>query len=293
MPAIREWVGGAWHTLPNSPFDGNTITQCVDWWHDQYYFGGAFFEGGARNIVAFNGVDQWDTLANGVGGNWLNAIKGFGDSLYVGGYFLPGPYVQSQHIQLWDGNSWKPFFSEVQFDSQVFQMEVYHGALYINGVYHFVGETTQYGILRFDGQHLCAIGGPMPQDHLRIAFFQGDLYCAVAPDYQSLYYQCIGRLPLDGLVPDECVTVAGIEEHGANAQAVVFPNPASVDVSISYAGNNARSLEVVDILGRPVLQSAYTRSAPMQVSALASGTYTLRLFDARGVPVAVGRFVKE
>jgi len=294
MPGIREWTGGAWHQLPNMPpFNGIGTTECATYWHGQYYFAGSFIAGDALSVIAYDGMGQWSSLGEGVGGNWVRAIAGFGDSLFVGGYFLTGPHVQSQHIQLWDGNSWKPFFSEVQFDSQVFDMKVYQGALYICGNYHFTGESTQYGLLRYDGQHLCAIGGAMEQDNNKIVFFQGSLYLALGFTYPPLLNQCIGRLPLDGLVPDECVTVAEIEEHGANAQAVVFPNPASSEMTISYAGSNARSIEVVDILGRPVLRSAYTRSAPVIVDALANGTYTLRLYDAHGTAVAVGHFVKQ
>jgi len=86
----------------------------------------------------------------------------------------------------------------------------------------------------------------------------------------------------------------GIHEQVPERTSIrVYPDPATTEVYLSADGDRARRIEIIDILGQCVLQSPYTRNTPMNVSALASGTYTARLFDARGVPVAVGRFVKE
>ena len=90
------------------------------------------------------------------------------------------------------------------------------------------------------------------------------------------------------LLPDQ----TSVGEVQAPPTFAIYPNPVSSELSITYP-DTAHSLEVLNILGQPILQTSFTRNAPLDVSALAPGTYTLRLFDARAVPVAVGRFVKE
>ncbi|MBK6831931.1 MAG: hypothetical protein IPG92_14890 [Flavobacteriales bacterium] len=58
MPGIKEWVSGAWQAIPNMPL-GPGSYYCATFWHDQYWFAGSFISGGARSVIAFDGVDQW------------------------------------------------------------------------------------------------------------------------------------------------------------------------------------------------------------------------------------------
>ena len=296
MPGPKEWVGGAWHALPNTPFGTLGTIYDITWWKNNYYFSGSIAAGGALGVIRFDGVDQWSALGEGVGGLWVSHVVGFGDSLYAGGFFQPGPNVQSQHIQLWHGQVWHPFFPEVQFTGQVFDLQVHQGVLYVSGIYHFVDDPgISYGILRYDGNQICAIGGPMEADNARMAFFQGDLYLGLAPTYPGpLNHQGIAKLPLEGLVPDRCVTVsmAGITEKEGFETLRLYPNPATnvLTVQTSFSGINA--IEILNALGQVVLrQPLQNGSASLDVVALPQASYIVR---ALGPTVSTyARFIKQ
>ena len=253
MPGIREWIGGGWQPIPNCPLGENVATYTSTFWHDQYWFAGSFISGDARSVIAFDGVDQW-TPNWGPGGGWVNAIQGFGDSLYVGGWYPPGSDSESPMIQLWDGSAWQPFFSDVvEFHWQVFDIEVYEGALYVSGDFHFVDDPdTPYSLLRFDGHEVCAIGGV---NHVgvngQIAFFQGDLYMALASQFPGLEFEYIGRLPLDGLVPDRCEEVATSVADGAYIPDLrLSPTPAHDLLVVSgLADLDYATIQIIDVLG--------------------------------------------
>ncbi len=73
----------------------------------------------------------------------------------------------------------------------------------------------------------------------------------------------------------------------------LWPVPASDVLFVDASLLNAARFEVVDPLGRSLLRGPCTPSMAVDVAPLASGSYTLRLFDAHSLGVAAGRFVKE
>ncbi|MCB0769319.1 MAG: hypothetical protein KDC00_02810 [Flavobacteriales bacterium] len=128
-PGIHEWRNGAFVDIPGMPFSSRVQVNAVEYWHDQFYFGGLFEGIGSPRIIAFDGVDQWSPVGDGVGGYYISTICGYGDSLYVGGFLQPGPNVQSTHVQLWDGNEWRPIFPQVEFLGAVRDIQVHEGVL--------------------------------------------------------------------------------------------------------------------------------------------------------------------
>ena len=272
-------------------------------WNGQYYFAGVFQVLGSRKIVAFDGVDQWSPLGGGVGGNFLRKVQGYGDSLYVGGFMLPGQDVVDRHLQIWDGENWLPIFEEVFVSGQVMGMAVYDGELYISGAFFFGEDTTQYGLIRYDGHRICALGGFMYHGGGEIAFFQDKLYMALPPQNGQLSYEYIGYLDLATVVPDTCVTVShtGVQEHAAQGGVLrVYPNPVVPGdaVTLCYAMPTGFSpsgpLRVVvqDAMGRQVheevlghyghseLRGTKQEGVLIAVSAsLAAGLYHLHLTD--------------
>jgi len=268
----------------------------VAYWHGQYYFGGVFQVLGCRKIVAFDGVDQWTPLGGGVGGNFIETVCGYGDSLYVGGFFQPGQDVQSPFIQLWDGESWKPFFSQVRFISTVRDMQVHEGALYISGIYHWLGDTTRYGLLRYDGRQLCSIGGNMPSgDNNKMAFFQNNLYLGTGPLFTPLPNEHVAYLPLAGLVPDTCVVITptGMAEHGRLPSLALYPNPASdlLTVRVPDELGVGGTIELLDGLGRIVLRMPHIRQgeAHIPLDGVADGAYNVVF--RHGVRTLYGRVI--
>jgi hypothetical protein len=232
---VQEWRGG-WHSIPNMPFtEGVVQVWDVEYWHGQYYFGGAFAYAGCQKVVAFDGVDQWSPLAQGVGGSWVATLAGFGDSLYAGGYMLPGPNVQSRHLQIWDGTQWLPFFDEVTVFGKTVDMKVHDDALWISGLFLFGDDPTYRGLIRFDGTSICAFGGAMSQGGGWFDFFNEDLYMGLPPTNEQLYYEHIGYLDLATVEPDTCLLVnpssTGMRAKG-NVELRVYPNPAQDQITL-------------------------------------------------------------
>ncbi|MFZ1694932.1 MAG: T9SS type A sorting domain-containing protein [Flavobacteriales bacterium] len=283
MPMVNEWVNATWQPLPGFSFGLSDLVNDAAFWHGRYYFGGVFQALGCRKMVAFDGVDGWSPVGVGVGGNFVETICGYGDSLYVGGFFLPGQDVQSKHVQIWDGQNWRPFFSQVEFVGTVGDMQVHDGALYISGIHTWVGDTTWYGLLRYDGHQLCSIGGPMPSgDNGKMAFFQNSLYLGISPLFQALPGEFVAYLPLDGLIPDRCVEIlASVPENVADGRLILQPNPASdaVTVLIPEHFRGAGTLQLLDELGRLVLTvtASSQDSFLVPLNAVAAGHYTLVL----------------
>lgn len=298
FPGICEVIGGQPVPLVNNPMDGADIW-AFEYWHGSYYFGGQIssLALGSRNVVAFDGVTQWTPLGEGIGGNYVNCITAFGDSLYVGGYFLPGSNVQSKHIQIWDGETWRPFFPQVEFIDRIKQMEVHEGALWILGTFQFSEDGPTYAILRYDGHQLCAIGGPEYNagSGSRMAFFQGSLYKGMGTAHPGLEFEHVARLPLEGLVPDECVEVAtGLGDPNQDVCFALHPNPVVDQLTITAlnAGQDG-TVEVHDVLGRSVLPPARI-TAPSMLIDLAQwppGCYQLKMSTAMGARVK--RFIKR
>ena len=297
MPMVNEWVEGAWTPVPGSPFGPTGEVNDVAYWKGDHYFVGSFLlSNGARKAVRFDGVDQWTPLGDGVGGSWLATVCGFGDSLYVGGWLPPGTNVQSKNAQIWDGTDWRPFFPQVQFVGVVTDMQVHEGVLYVSGIYHWQGDTTWYGLLRYDGHQLCSIGGPMPGgDNMKMAFFQGNLYLGVGNLFAALPGERVAYLPLEGLVPDTCVTIThtGMAEQQEAQRLEVFPNPSHGDLQVrlpnSFTGRG--EIMIVDKLGRQVqrhvVQGHGGTALPMH--GLAAGMYSVVL--TQGGRLWQGRFI--
>lgn len=293
MPMVNEWVNGTWQPLPGYSFSTTALLIDAEYWQGQYYFGGVFNALDSRKIVAFDGVNQWSPLAGGVGGNNVSAVCGFGDSLYVGGFFLPGPDVQSKHLQIWDGVAWRPFFPQVEFVGRISDMQVHDGALYIDAVHTWAGDTTWYGLLRYDGHQLCSIGGPMPSgDNGPMTFFQDNLYLGVSPMFPAVPNEFIAYLPLDGLVPDRCVTISptAVPELHSAQRLIIQPNPSEgyVQVTLPEGFASVALLRVMDKTGR-LVQQLHVQERRIQVQGLADGVYSLEA-DAQG-RVARGRVV--
>ncbi len=295
MQGVGEYRNGIVNPLPNSPFNQPLDFYGATYWHGQYYFAGnTWGELGSPDIVAYDGDSTWSGVGGGMGIGWLQTVAGFGDSLYVGGYFFPGGNNLSTHIQLFDGTQWQPFFPQVEYIGQVWDIQVYQGALYVWGTYHFQGESTLYGLLRFDGRELCAIGGPMDVAQGKMAFFQHSIYASLYTWYPGLELEWIGYLPLDGLIPDTCITItqSGISEREVE-QLGVYPNPGTDHLTITTSSAHYPvDLFVRDMTGRLVHWERLTQNIFIDAGAWAVGSYSIELRDAEQNAISRSTWLK-
>jgi hypothetical protein len=100
-----------------------------------------------------------------------------------------------------------------------------------------------------------------------------------------------GELQFNGCAPQ-----VGVEEYAESAEKLhVFPNPANDRVHVNWKGE-AASLMLFNSLGQEVrreLLNPWGISSAMDLSALPSGLYVLRLFDASNRSIASSLITKE
>jgi hypothetical protein len=289
------WDGTQWSPADTVNFINQT--QISAKYQGDYYVGGNFEIAGVTHDIARRHNGHWEALGPGLLGDpWVDDMVVYDGLLWVAGVFDAAAGNAATGLMAWDGQHWLNPFPQVNIAIQCVDLSIINGKLYFSAFMNVAGLTGQYHIGVYDGHSLCIIGGPDVYV-LRLTGSPDTLYA------QACQYTCliggihpygIAKWPLNA-PPDTCFDVwLGVHENAQGQGAItIYPDPATSEVSLSYSGNDACSLQVMDMLGRPVMRSGYTRSSPVNVSTLAPGTYTLRLFDTRGVPVGVGRFVKE
>ncbi len=106
----------------------------------------------------------------------------------------------------------------------------------------------------------------------------------------TIYYVCI---PHAGMGMKGRIIVSSgtgmADAPGASARPALFPNPASTTVRL--AGNTlaGQRVEVLNIQGQVVLSTLLGTDATLDVSALPTGNYTVRVQDLQGTPVLLER----
>ena len=86
---IAKWSGTTWYSV-DSGF--NNTVRCLYVWNNTLYAGGTFNASGSSSIIRiakFTGT-EWQTAGPAPGP--VNAIVGYNNELYIGGYWFP-PYV--------------------------------------------------------------------------------------------------------------------------------------------------------------------------------------------------------
>jgi hypothetical protein len=125
---IAKWDGTNWSPLGAglSGFGFLTTVHAMTVFDDgsgkALYAGGTFrLAGGvpAINIARWDGT-SWAALGTGVGGtSGVRALKvfddGSGDELFVGGFFMGAGGVAANHIAKWNGATWTPLGSGMNF----------------------------------------------------------------------------------------------------------------------------------------------------------------------------------
>ena len=111
---------------------------------------------------------------------------------------------------------------------------------------------------------------------------QYDLLDAAAPE--GLSYYRLRMVDQDGSWEHSHI----VPVRRSMGTVLVYPSP--VEQLLNWTGPEANGIEVLDVMGRVVIQGPDRR--PIDVSALPPGTYTLRLNSTNDSILAIARFVK-
>jgi hypothetical protein len=240
---IALWNGIGWvpfgTPLPFVHGDGWSIVT-VTYYNNEYYCSGNFsYSNNFKEIVRWNG-SEWNSLSSGIlGDSWVNRTIVYNDMLFVAGYFSTSDGNVSNHLMAWNGESWINPFPDVNFISQVTDLKIIDGELYIVGGYTLPDMCCIYYIGKYDGTNFCTFGGfsEFPDFNSsigRIAGLHGKIYISgTFVQGQSIGH--IASIPID-TPSEECIVIpslTGVEKQVDFPSIFIHPNPSTHTVYLS------------------------------------------------------------
>jgi hypothetical protein len=108
-----------------------------------------------------------------------------------------------------------------------------------------------------------------------------------ANDYGEVGFYREGSKKGDGFTFFKSETVVGIQDHFAQGEFSIYPNPVYTALKINFNGLTEK-VEIIDNSGRVLLQ--FTNQATYDVSSLSPGNYFLRIHS--GERIIMGKFLK-
>jgi hypothetical protein len=160
---IASWDGSLWSAL-GSEMLGYVYTLAV--YNNKLIAGGYFFTAGgvgANCIASWDGY-SWDAL--GLGMEWdtfdppcVYALAVYDNKLIAGGWFTAAGGASTNRIASWDGTSWSPLGSGMNYD--VYALAVYDNKLIAGGYFGTAGGAGASGIASWNASSWSALGSGM------------------------------------------------------------------------------------------------------------------------------------
>ncbi len=312
VTSIAQWNGTDWNGIQafdQIAFSSTPWVSSVEYLNGKYYFGGNFEALGGFNEIAQWDGSTWEPLGSGILGGMAHLwdIKAFRGQLFVAGYFGSGAGNAADNLMAWDGTNWYDPFPAVDFQSTIRSLEVIDGELYICTYLAFMddgaGSHGPYGLFKYDGMTLCALGGEeiFIED---IAGLNGELYVAtnytiegyVGTGWAGDTVKYVGHW-LGGDSVDYCISQpVRVQDPTSSTNPTInlYPNPTNSSVTLTFPPNTSTcSLKIHDITGREVAPARTYRAGdpPLDVAHLSAGLYfvEVRIKDR----VEVVKLVKE
>jgi hypothetical protein len=291
---FAKWNGIAWvpfgDTLPRFRDNGSFVA--AEYYQGSYYLGGNYDYGTRYKEIVYWDGHRWSSVGDGIPGqSWVIRMKVYHDLLYVGGYFHEAEGNADDMLMTWNGSEWAPTFPDVHFVSQIYDMEVIGGELYIAaGHYIRDGATWKgpYCIGRFNGTEFCSFGGIDNNALITdIAGLKGEIYVNVSNaiwDGDTVNYiaQWMGGNDMEACVSVPTAAVAASSQPSVK----LYPNPCTMSFSLelppSMVGCHIRLL---DVAGREVVPSTGYFSGEFDVSGLPRGLYLLEIHSKTSMQV--------
>lgn len=220
---------------------------------------------------------------------WVNDMVVYNGLLYVGGEFCEFGNANG-YLMAWDGTQWLDPFPQVEWTSQVRDLDIVDGKLMIAGQVRPVGSNAYYGICYYDGTELCIFGGE-PRFITEVTGYSDTVYCAFNYTLEGnpggTVVNYIAKWDLNNPTDTCFAIVQGVSgAASASRTATAFPNPTSDQVQIqlpSTCANGFGQLNLFDPTGRLVYSSRYVADMSgrftLDVSSIAQGSYVLSIAD--------------
>lgn len=179
--------------------------------------------------------------------------------MYVGGYFSKAGGDPGDNIAKWDGTQWSEVGGGLN-PSNVMALQVYKGELYAAGQINDAGGLPVTRMARWDGAQWYDAGTDFRLGDMSsgtpgtLAVFKNDLYIGGG-------FKTINGDTMNNIAKYD-YTVGVNELQVSNCGFQVYPNPSEGKFTIvsRYVGTQVEKIEVYNILGEKVYQSANTPS---------------------------------
>lgn len=296
---IARLSNGTWESICAHPTTGGFISyQTVTKYNGDYIFGGNINLPEIKEIGWLDG-DTLRQLGPGIlGDSWVNDMVVYEDKVFIGGEFYAASGNPGSGLMTWDGTAYADPVPGVQFTTQVVDLDVHNGEVFISGRSQLPGSSDYYSLARYNGDHICLFGKNLNTVFLAIAASDNELF--VAPNMITLgldgdTVNYIARYDLT-YPADTCVDLTtGLRDRNPqNEPWAIGPNPCSdhlvITHGVSIAQNERRSLLITDALARTLFQQDLSRVDPIapvlvRLPRLPAGSYMANVLNADGAVV--------
>jgi len=256
---------------------------------------------GNSTFMRFDGT-SWEYVPGWNTQSPIKEISIHNDTLYVAGAFRESQGGPGNLIAGFDGENWFTLGSGLLYpaappSSVAFDIEWFHGELYVSGLFREAGGVHVESIAKWDGHQWCGL--------METVEGNGIWSYATITDmtiWRDSLYICGGFSMIDGdTIRNVAQWIGG--DYTANCSSVglavhqpltpfsVAPNPASTNITLQGMPPTATALVVFDLFGRTVLRSNEPTKV-LNVESLPIGTYMVRVHDAQHQPLGLARFVR-
>ncbi len=303
---LARWDGTRWHKVVDIPAfyngSGANLVHDVEKFQGQWYLGGNLPAG--KDLVRYNG-QEWEIVGGGFTGAYssVNRLKVHNDRLYVAGTFARCPPLGNgvnpgNGIVAWDGEQWDDLGGGTcgSTNGNVWNMTWMRDTLYAVGNFNRAGGVEGGRFAKWDGNQWCML---LPPGYLGTG-----IPAALAVHHDSLFigggFQQAGTDVVRGFgkwvggnYTYACGTLTNVDElPPATAPFTLAPNPTHGTLHLMDLPATAQHAEVYDLTGRRVFHQRL-EGRPLDVQALATGTYLLTVRDGAGHALGTRRFVRE
>jgi len=287
-------VGGQWvpvGLLPlQFPDSAPNITDAIIYQGDLYVCGTIYLAptNGSDGIARFDG-QNWTSPGGGLmgGGSGL-VMTVYQEELFLGGSFSLGAGNTGHMIQKWNGTQWSSVGGHLRDGNnstlggaRCYALFEHQGKLLASGGFQYAGGMPAQTFATWDGSRWCGTGDFITHESHSIALYNDTIYLAsgrwVNGDSTNTVVKWVSG-PVQGSM---CSHPVGVDELHSQHELVIFPNPATVAVTLAWNAQHAAPFIICDAAGKQVMQGklAPGAAAHLLISELAPGLYTVRCTD--------------
>jgi len=298
---LAKYDGNSWTDISGFPFGQFIGVWAINEFNSELYVAGSFGDslGNVMNITRWNG-QQWRDVGGGFHGNVAEVwrLEVFNGELYIGGSFTIGGGNVGNYMAKWDGSTLSDvgggMMGMFNSNGQVNDLAVWNNALYAVGVFEYAGGIFTSYIAKWDGLNWCYLGDSLNVPIQCVATLDSSLYIGggwwiIGNDTISGFAKWIG-----GNYTANCGNMTYSEEYIAAIVTLVFPNPATEEVTFQFSDSQeSHAIIIYDLLGNEIYREETNDNAiSISVSEFAAGLYFYTIIDDQNQTTS-GKFVVE